>query len=314
MTEKIVVAVGGSALQAETTAPTVQAQLETVRRTAERLAVLTARGNEIAIVHGSGPQLGRIVLSGETAADVTPAMPLDVCTAMSQGYIGYHLQQGLRAALDEWGIARPVVTFVTQVVVDAQDPAFRDPAKPIGPYCTPREAEQYARERGYTMKEDAGRGYRRVLACPLPRKIVEIEAIQSLWPEAVIVACGGGGIPVIRRPDGSLEGVAAVIDKDYAAELLAEQLHADTLLILTAVDRVALRYGEPEQENLSHLTAEQAERYCREGHFAAGSMLPKVRAALKFVQYNPTGRAIIAALERAGDALDGKTGTVVTLH
>ena len=312
MSEKIVIALGGNALQSKDSAPTAEAQLEVVKRTCEYVAEISERGYEIAVVHGNGPQVGRIVLASETAKDVVPPMPFDVCGAMSQGYIGYHIQQALKYALNKRNRNYPVVTVATQVVVDRNDPAFQKPTKPIGAFYTQEEAQTLEAEKGYTMREDSGRGWRRVVASPAPRRIVEIQAVKLLWDDAIVITCGGGGIPVVENADGTLEGVAAVIDKDLAAELLAEQVGADTLLILTEVEKVAIRFGKPDQENLSHMSLAEAAQYVQEGHFAPGSMLPKVEAAMKFVRANPGKKAIITSLDSALDALDGKTGTVVT--
>ena len=241
-------------------------------------------------------------------------MPFDVCGAMSQGYIGYHIQQALRQSLAKRNLDIPVVTLLTQVVVDAADPAFQNPTKPIGAFYNKEEAEELAATKGYTMKEDAGRGYRRVVASPIPKKIVEIGEVKKLTKDTIVVTCGGGGIPVIENADGTLEGTAAVIDKDYAAELLAEELGADALVILTEVEKVAINWGKPNQENLSHMTLAQAKQYVEEGHFAPGSMLPKVQAAMKFVTANPGKKAIITSLNMAIEALEGKTGTVITYN
>lgn len=312
MPEKLVIALGGNALQSGNAAPTAEAQLEVVRKTAEQLAEISRRGYEMAIVHGNGPQVGRILLSSEAAKDVVPPMPFDVCGAMSQGYIGYHIQQALRYALAARDRNYPVVALTTQVIVDRNDPAFHAPTKPIGPFYSQEEARRLEQEKGYTMREDAGRGWRRVVPSPLPRRIVEIGAVRLLWDHAIVITCGGGGIPVVERPDGTLEGVAAVIDKDFAAELLAEEVDADALLILTEVERVAIRFGTPSQEDLGHLSLAEAARYAAEGQFGVGSMLPKVEAAMKFVRANPGRRAIITSLDKCLDALDGKTGTVLT--
>jgi carbamate kinase len=309
---KIVIALGGNALQTKDSPPTAEAQLEAVKQTSEYIAQLSAKGYELAIVHGNGPQVGRILLSSESAKDVVPAMPFDVCGAMSQGYIGYHIQQALRYALARRNLATPVVSLVTQVCVDESDPAFKNPTKPIGPFYTKEEADELFAAKGYTVKEDAGRGYRRVVASPLPRKIVEIDDVKRLWKDTIVVTCGGGGVPVVENPDGTLRGVAAVIDKDFAAELLAEQVDADVLMILTEVEKVAINWGKPNQENLSHMSLNDAARYVEEGHFAPGSMLPKVQACMKFVRSNPSKKAIITSLDKAIDALEGKTGTVVT--
>ena len=312
--ERIVVALGGNALQSGGGPATAQAQLEVVRKTCEHIAAISGRGYEIAVVHGNGPQVGRIVMASEAAEDVTPAMPFDVCGAMSQGYIGYHIQQCLKYALNRSNRNIPVVTVATQVIVDANDPAFQDPAKPIGPFYTEEEARKLEREKGYTMKEDAGRGYRRVVASPLPRRIVEIEAVRQLWDHSIVITCGGGGIPVVENPDGTLEGVAAVIDKDFAAELLAEEVKADMLMILTEVEKVAVNFKEPDQRDQSSMTLAEAAKYVDDGQFPAGSMLPKVEAAMKFVRRFPDKKAVITSLDKAVDALEGKTGTVITFN
>ncbi len=312
MAQKIVVALGGNALQSGKGPATAEAQLEVVKNTCEHLAEISERGYELAVVHGNGPQVGRILLASETAKDVTPAMPFDVCGAMSQGYIGYHLQQALKYALNKRNRNLPVVTLATQVVVEASDPAFENPTKPIGPFYDEAEAKKIAEEKGYVMKEDAGRGWRRVVASPLPRKIVEIDAVKHLWDTTIVITCGGGGIPVMENMDGTLSGVAAVIDKDFAAELLAEEVEADVLMILTEVEKVAVNFNKPDQRNLDHMSLEEAAKHCDDGQFAPGSMLPKVQAAMKFVRANPEKKAIITSLDKAIDALEGKTGTVVT--
>ena len=312
MAEKIVIALGGNALQSGKGEATAEAQLNVVKKTCEHLADISEKGYEIGIVHGNGPQVGRILLASETAKDVTPAMPFDVCGAMSQGYIGYHIQEALKYALSKRNRNVPVATIVTQVVVEKQDPAFQNPTKPIGPFYTEEEAKVLQEEKGYTMKEDAGRGWRRVVHSPMPRKIVEIDAIRKLWPSTITVSVGGGGIPVVENPDGTLEGIAAVIDKDFGAELLAEKVEADVLMILTEVEKVAINFNKPNQENLSNLTLEDAARYIEEGQFAPGSMLPKVEAAMKFVRKYPNKKAIITSLDKAVEALEGKTGTTIT--
>ena len=309
---KIVIALGGNALQSKNSKPTSEGQLEVVRHTCERLAEISAQGYEMSIVHGNGPQVGRILLAFEAARDVTPAMPFDVCGAMSQGYIGYHIQQALKYALSVRNKHCPVVTVATQLVVDKDDKAFENPTKPIGPFYTEEEAKQLMQEKGYAMKEDAGRGWRRVVASPTPRKIVEIDAIKNLWKSTIVVSCGGGGIPVVENPDGTLEGVAAVIDKDFAAELLAEQGDADIMMILTEVEKVAVNWGKPDQRSLDKMSLKEAARYVEEGQFAPGSMLPKVEACMKFVRQNPQKKAIITSLDKALEALECKTGTVIT--
>ena len=309
---KIVIALGGNALQSKNSAPTAEGQLEVVKNTCERIADICSQGYEVAIVHGNGPQVGRILLASETAKDVTPAMPFDVCGAMSQGYIGYHIQQALRYALNTRNINYPVLTVATQMIVDEKDPGFTNPTKPIGPFYTEEEAKSLQEEKGYSMKEDAGRGWRRVVASPIPKRIVEIEAIKNLWDSSIVISCGGGGIPVVEKMNGTLEGVAAVIDKDFAAELLAEQVDADTMMILTEVEKVAINWGKPDQKNLDHMSLAEAAQYVEEGQFAPGSMLPKVEAAMKFARTYPNKKAIITSLDKAIDALEGKTGTVIT--
>ncbi|MEG2212792.1 MAG: carbamate kinase, partial [Clostridiales bacterium] len=305
---------GGNALQDAKGAATAEAQLEVVKKTCGYICDIVKKNYEVTIVHGNGPQVGRILLASEYAKEITPPMPFDVCGAMSQGYIGYHIQQGMREALKAHGMDTPVVTLVTQLIVPADDPGFTKPSKPIGPFYPEAEAKAIAAEKGYTMKEDAGRGWRRVVASPIPTQIVEIDSVLKLMTDTVVITCGGGGIPVIETADGNLQGVAAVIDKDFAAELLAEEIHADALLILTEVEKVAINFNKPEQKNLAHMTVAEAEQYITEGHFAPGSMLPKVKAAIKFAKANPGKKAIITSLFKAVDAIDGKTGTIITLN
>lgn len=310
--EKIVIALGGNALQTAGLPPTAECQLEVVKKTCEYIAKIVEKGYKITLVHGNGPQVGRILLAFETAKDVTPPFPFDVCGAMSQGYIGYHLQQGLRQALTQINNSIPVVTLVTQMVVAEEDPGFKNPSKPIGPFYSTEEAKKIAEEKKYVMKEDAGRGWRRVVASPIPNKIVEIDSIRSLLNTAIVVSAGGGGIPVIEHEDGSYEGVEAVIDKDFAAELLAEQLGADKLLILTDVEKVSLNFNKPNRIDLDKLTIDEVENYIAEKHFALGSMLPKIQAAVKFAKSGEGKTAIITSLYKAVEALEGKTGTHIT--
>ena len=312
--KRIVIALGGNALQEAGKPATAKSQLEVVEKTSAYIADIIEAGYDVVIAHGNGPQVGRIVLQNESASHVTPAMPFDVCGAMSQGYIGYHIQQGLSKVLRQRGVDKQVVTVVTQVVVDQNDPKFQNPSKPIGPFYTQEEAEKIAAEKGYVMKEDAGRGYRRVVASPLPVKIVELDAVKALESAGfVVVTVGGGGIPVIQNEDGTLTGTAAVIDKDLASEKLAEDLDADALVILTAVENVSINYKKPDQKDLSLLSVEDAKKYIAEGQFAPGSMLPKVEAAMKFAQSKPQRKCIITSLEKAVDALNGVAGTTVTL-
>lgn len=313
---KVVVALGGNALQEAGSPPTAEAQLAVVKKTCEYLADISCKGYEMAVVHGNGPQVGNITLSQETAEKINPklpAMPFDVCGAMSQGYIGYQIQQCLRDALRNRNRNVPVVTLVTQVIVDEHDKAFQNPTKPIGPFYTEEEAKNIAKEKGYTVKEDAGRGWRRVVASPTPKRIAEIDSVKRLWDSTIVITAGGGGIPVIENMDGSLTGVPAVIDKDLAAERLAEDMETDILLILTEVDKISLNFKKPNQRDLSHVTVAEAIKYIEEGHFAPGSMLPKVMAAIKFARRFPGKKAIITSLYKAVEALDGKEGTVITM-
>ena len=309
---KVVVALGGNALEDKQLPPTAQSQHQVLQRTARQLSQLSVSGYELAIVHGNGPQVGRILLASETARDVTPPMPFDVCGAMSQGYIGYHIQQTLTAALRAQGKDIPVVTVITQVVVDPADPAFSHPTKPIGPFYTQAQAEALARERGYQMGQDGQRGYRRVVPSPQPQRIVEIGTMKTLWNTTITIACGGGGVPVVEGADGHLEGVAAVIDKDLAACRLGIEMEADVLMILTEVPAVALHFGTPRQESLGEVKAEELEQYAHQGHFGEGSMLPKVKAAIRFARSAPGRRAIITSLDKGLEALAGKCGTQVT--
>ena len=313
--EKIVIALGGNALQSGKGPATAEAQLEVVKKTCEHVAEISGMGYEIAVVHGNGPQVGRIVMASEAAnSEDTPAMSFDVCGAMSQGYIGYHIQQSLMYALNAKNRDIPVVTVATQMIVDENDPAFQNPTKPIGPFYTEEEAKVLMAEKNWTMKEDAGRGWRRLVASPKPKRIVEIDAVRQLWDKTIVITCGGGGIPVLEKMDGHLEGVAAVIDKDFAAELLAEDVNADMLMILTEVEKVAVNFNKPDQKDLDHLTLKEAAEYIQEGQFPAGSMLPKVEAAMKFVRMFPNKKAIITSLDKAVEALNGETGTVITFN
>jgi carbamate kinase len=312
--KKVVIALGGNALLEAKTLATAEAQLEVIKKTAEIITdIKCIFGYGLAITHGNGPQVGRILLASEAGSVVTPVMPLDVCIAMSEGYIGYQLQQGLSHALAKRNRPLPVVSLVTQVVVDKDDPAFQNPTKPIGPFYSDEDARKLMVEKNYVMKEDAGRGWRRVVASPMPKRIVEIHSVKELWDSTIVITAGGGGIPVIEKEDGTLEGIIAVIDKDLAAEKLAEEVGADILMILTAVGRVSLHYKQPEQQDLDRMTVAECEQYIREGHFAPGSMLPKVKAAMMFAMIHPSKKAIITSLSRAVDALNGNAGTVITL-
>ena len=305
--KKLVIALGGNALGS-----TPYEQLRLVTETAKPIVDLIEAGNQVVIAHGNGPQVGMINLAMSTAANakaIKSDMPFPECGAMSQGYIGYHLQNSIQNELKARGLKKSVATVVTQVLVDENDPAFRHPSKPIGAFYSKEEADRIAAEKGYTMVEDAGRGYRQVVPSPKPVDVVEKDMVNTLIDAGhVVITVGGGGIPVIEK-DGKLVGVPAVIDKDFASAKLAELVKADALVILTAVDRVSINWGKPNQESLESMTCEQAEQYCKEGHFAPGSMLPKVQAAMSFARTG--GEAIIASLENAAAALRGESGTKI---
>ena len=310
--KKIVIALGGNALQEAGKPATAEAQLAVVEKTAGYIADIIDEGYQVVLAHGNGPQVGRIVLQNEYATPVSPAMPFDVCGAMSQGYIGYHIQQGLTKILRERGNQKQVVTVVTQVLVDRNDPKFQNPSKPIGPFYTEQEAKTIAEEKGYVMKEDAGRGWRRVVASPVPVAIEELDAVRCLVDHGFItVTVGGGGIPVIRNDKGELEGTAAVIDKDLASEKLAEDLDADALVIMTAVEKVSINYKKSNQTDLDTMSVAEAKQYMAQGHFAPGSMLPKIEAAVKFVESKPGRVALITSLDKAVEALNGSAGTTL---
>ncbi len=307
MNKRIVIALGGNALGS-----TAAEQLALTRNAAKSIVDLIAEGNEVVIAHGNGPQVGMIYLGLSTAADsgaIAADMPFPECGAMSEGYIGYHLQQAIGNELIERGIKKPVVTVVTQTVVLMDSPAFQNPTKPVGAFYSKEEADRIAREKGYTMAEDAGRGYRQVVPSPKPVDIVEAESIKTLFNAGhVVIAVGGGGIPVFCR-DGKYYGTPAVIDKDFGSELLAELLDADTLIILTTVEKVAINFNKPDQICLDDLTPSQANMYIGQNQFARGSMLPKVQAAIKFAESKPGRTCLITLLEKARDGIDGKTGT-----
>ncbi len=308
--ETLVMALGGNAIQQAGERGTAQEQFANVGRAMRSVADLADRGYRVVLTHGNGPQVGTILLRGAVAEEQSglPAMPMDVAGAMSQGQLGYMMQQCLQNELRSRGRPWPVATIVTQTVVDPNDPAFENPTKPIGPFYTAEKAEEL-RARGIELVEDSGRGYRRVVPSPQPAAFAEIYAIKTLVNSGALVICsGGGGIPVVRDEAGMLHGVEAVIDKDMSASLLAERLDADRLLILTDVEQVYINYRKPDQQALGCLDVEQARRYIEEGHFASGSMGPKVRAALRFVEAGGK-EAIITHLHSADAALEGKTGT-----
>lgn len=311
MSKRIVVALGGNALGSN-----LPEQMEAVRGTAAAIADLIVAGNEVVIVHGNGPQVGMIANAMAELTRSDPEkyvpVPLSVCGAMSQGYIGYDLQNALREELLNRGVEKGVSTALTQIEVDPDDPAFQNPTKPIGPFMNVVEADELKATRGYEFMHDEKKGYRRVVASPKPVSIVELDTIQTLVAnDHVVVCCGGGGIPVTPTEHNHLKGAAAVIDKDFAAEKLAEQLDADELVILTAVEKVAVGFGTDHERWLDTLTPEEATQLADAGEFGAGSMLPKVQAACAFAQSKPGRRALITLLEKAADGIAGKTGTAI---
>ena len=307
---KIVVALGGNALSKDGKA-TAADQLAVANETASELVKLITAGHTLAIVHGNGPQIGNIILHEEAInTEKTPTMPVDVAGAMSQGQIGYWLQNALRNQLEQLKIKKPIASIVTQVLVSKDDPAFKNPSKPIGPFYTEEEAKKLAKTRGITVKEDAGRGWRKVVPSPMPLSIIESDLIKiAIGNGAVIVAGGGGGIPVCYDQHGRLTGLEAVIDKDFAAEKLAETIDADILLILTAVDNVKVNYKQPDEKTLTELTVDDAFKLIAQGQFAAGSMLPKVEAGVSFVSGANKRVCIITSPEKASKAIEGKAGT-----
>ncbi len=307
--KKIVVALGGNAL-----GKTPGEQLKLVKDTAKPIVDLVEAGNEVILAHGNGPQVGMINLAMLTSSESeanTPDMPFPECGAMSQGYIGFHLQNAIREELVNRGVKRPVSTIITQVIVDKNDPAFEHPTKPIGNFYDFVHAEALMDEKGWHMVEDAGRGYRRVVASPKPIDVVEKDTILKLIEsDQIVITVGGGGIPVVQEGN-ALVGVPAVIDKDFASSKLAEIIEADYLIILTAVEQVAINFGKENEEWLEKLNPEMAQKYIQEGHFAPGSMLPKVEAALQFAMSGNNRKALITSLEKAKEGIEGKTGTLI---
>ncbi|MGL6104939.1 carbamate kinase [Romboutsia sp.] len=308
--KKLVIALGGNAL-----GNNAEEQLELVKQTAKTIVDLSEEGYSVIVGHGNGPQVGMINLAMDFAANNganTPSMPFAECGSMSQGYIGYHLQQSIKNELNKRNLNKNVATVVTQVVVDETDEAFKHLTKPVGMFYTKDQADLIAKEKGYTFVEDSGRGYRRVVASPKPQKIVELETIKQLVDNGtIVITVGGGGIPVVEENDGTLYGVAAVIDKDKSSARLAKDLDAQMLVILTAVERVCINFNKPNQEELKNINLKEASKYIEEGHFAKGSMLPKVEACVDFVEKATNGNALITSLEKAKEALHGETGTVI---
>ena len=302
---RYVVSLGGNAL-----GNNPKEQKEALIKVADAIASLIKDNHGVAVVHGNGPQVGMINLAFETSKE-TPNMPFPECGAMSEGYIGYHIQNALYNSFKEQGINKTVSTVITQVLVDKDDPLFLNPSKPIGSFYSKEEAEKIALEKGYVMKEDAGRGYRRVVPSPLPIDIIEKDAIKALLNDKQVAICtGGGGIPVVKE-NNKLEGVAAVIDKDYASSKLADLIDADYLVILTAVDNVYLNYRQENEKKLESISPNQLNEYLKEGHFAKGSMYPKVQACLNFVKSKENRTAVIASLDKAKEAFKLKSGTII---
>ncbi|WHI77471.1 carbamate kinase [Staphylococcus epidermidis] len=307
---KIVVALGGNAL-----GKSPQEQLELVKNTAKSLVGLITKGHEIVISHGNGPQVGSINLglNYATEHDQGPAFPFAECGAMSQAYIGYQLQESLQNELHSMGIDKQVVTLVTQVEVDEGDPAFNSPSKPIGLFYTKEEANRIQQEKGYQFVEDAGRGYRRVVPSPQPISIIELESIKTLVEnDTLVIAAGGGGIPVIREQHDSFKGIDAVIDKDKTSALLGADIHCDQLIILTAIDYVYINYHTDQQQALKTTNIDTLKTYIEEKQFAKGDMLPKIESAISFIENNPNGSVLITSLNQLDAALEGKIGTLIT--
>ncbi len=306
-----VVAFGGNALMGEDGNSTYAEQIIKTDIMCNKLLSLFNMGYRILITHGNGPQVGNFLMQQECLAENVPPMPLDACNAMTQGQIGYMIEQKLRNTFTRNNIKKPIIVFITQVVVSKDDPAFNNPTKFIGPFFNKEQSDKLSREEGWLMKEDSGRGYRRIVASPRPIDIIEKEEIAEMaHKDFVVIACGGGGIPVIRDEKGCLKGVSAVIDKDFAAEKIGNFIGAELLLLITPVDRVAINFGTPEQKNLSKITLEEAERYFSEGHFAPGSMGPKIEAAIQFLRSGGK-KAIITSLDCIESAIKGEAGTEI---
>jgi len=314
-TKTFVIALGGNSILRGKEKGTPQEQYKNLDRTAEELLPLLSSGNSVVITHGNGPQVGNLLLAGEAAQDIVPSMPLDILGAQAQGYMGYMIQNTLANHLRRAGASRNITTVVTEVIVDRDDPAFRNPSKPIGPFYDAARAEQHRRDDGWDMIEDAGRGYRRVVASPLPVEIQQARIIKSMLNSGeIVIAAGGGGIPVVRDDKRDLHGVEAVIDKDYASARLALDIDADVLFILTGVEYAYSDFGTPEQRALEQLSLAEAKDLLEQGHFGKGSMEPKIRAAIMFLEddrrHPSRMREVIITLpEKAGRALEGRTGT-----
>ena len=310
---KVLVSLGGNAILQRGQKGTAEQQALNVEKTASHLVRLLRRGEKLAITHGNGPQVGNILLQNEIAKDTLPPMPLDVCGAESQGMIGYLLQRAFRGELDAGGPNVPVTTLISQTLVDANDPAFKKPTKPVGPFYNASEAADLERLKGWRMISDSGRGYRRVVPSPIPLDIMEKETIIRLYESGtVVISAGGGGVPVIKEKDGRLRGVEAVLDKDRTAALLGRILGVEALLILTDVEKVFINYGKDDQRALDHISVQDCRKYLAEGQFPSGSMGPKIESAISFLSESKGRTVQIAPLEKAEEALEGTAGTRIT--
>lgn len=309
---KIVVALGGNAILSDS--PTAEAQKQALKDTAKQLVKLVKNGDELIITHGNGPQVGNLLLQNIAAdSEKNPAFPLDSLVAMTEGSIGFWLQNAMQNELTKAGIDKSVATVVTQVLVDKEDPAFENPTKPIGPFYSEEEAKAEMEKSNDTFKEDAGRGWRKVVPSPKPKGIKEIEAIQTLIDnKQLVIAGGGGGIPVVETTDGTLEGVEAVIDKDFASQTLAGLIDADLFIVLTGVDNVYVNFNQPDQKKLENVTVAELEEYIQQDQFAPGSMLPKVQATIAFVSEKPGSKAVITSLENLENLIESDAGTIIT--
>lgn len=309
---KIVVALGGNAILSDS--PTAEAQKQALKDTAKQLVKLVKNGDELIITHGNGPQVGNLLLQNIAAdSEKNPAFPLDSLVAMTEGSIGFWLQNAMQNELTKAGIDKSVATVVTQVLVDKEDPAFKNPTKPIGPFYSEEEAKAEMEKSNDTFKEDAGRGWRKVVPSPKPKGIKEIDAIQTLIDnKQLVIAGGGGGIPVVEAADGTLEGVEAVIDKDFASQTLAGLIDADLFIVLTGVDNVYVNFNQPDQKKLENVTVAELEEYIQQDQFAPGSMLPKVQATMAFVSEKPGSKAVITSLENLENLIESDAGTIIT--
>lgn len=311
MAQKVVVALGGNAILQPKEEATYENQFNNVLQSSKIIAKIVKSGHKVIITHGNGPQVGNILRQNELAKDSVPALPLDVCSAESQGFIGYMIGQTLRNSLRKIGLDNQIINILSQAEVDKDDPAFQDPTKPIGRFYTEEEAKRLAKEKGWVVKEDAGRGWRRVVASPVPQSIIGFETIKVLADtDTIVITAGGGGVPIFKNEEGMYEGIEAVIEKDSSACKLALEVNADVFMILTDVSNVFVNYGKPNQKSLGEISAAEARRYVEEGHFSPGSMRPKMEAAIHFAEQG--GKAIICSLFEADQALAGKVGTVIT--